>query len=247
MDCLTVRRDELAAGYLRAALDEATAHAYEEHVFECDDCFAELRALKLVREELERRRGEVEADKHRRGPGRWGLVAAAAVVVTAGIVLLIQFRGGGSAASRAQALAELARVSPPSYTPVRLRGSEDDAARLFTEAMEAFAAGDWEGALPGLREAAALDPEAPHVHFYLGATALLADRTDEAVAALRVALRLGDTPFVEEAHYYLALALLRKGDLAGARAELQRVDALAGDRREEARRLIEAIGMLGRR
>jgi cytochrome c-type biogenesis protein CcmH/NrfG len=108
--------------------------------------------------------------------------------------------------------------------------------------MELYTKGDWAGALPGLRAAAALDPEAPQVAFYLGATALLAGRTDEAIVALRATVALGDTPVLEEARFYLARAAFRQGDIAAARTELAALVALGGERRAAAERLLDSLG-----
>jgi tetratricopeptide (TPR) repeat protein len=242
MDCVTARGGELAARYLQGALDQTTAQAYEEHLFECDACFSELRALRLVREELGCRRSEIEVA----APGwqmvRWALPAAAVLALAAGAAVLLHLRGTATATRSLAALAELGRVVPPEYTPVRLRGAGDETARRFAAAMERYSAGDWEGALPGLREVARLDPAAPQAQFYLGATALLASRTEEAVAALLAAVALGETPILEEARFYLAKALARKGDLTAARAELAAVVALGGDRKDEAKRLLNGLG-----
>jgi tetratricopeptide (TPR) repeat protein len=130
---------------------------------------------------------------------------------------------------------------------VRLRGSEDDAARRFREAMELYSRGDWRGALPGLRAAAGLDPEAPNIAFYLGACALLAGETDEAIAQLQRTVDLGDTPFLEESLYYLAKAQLREGNATAARDALGKIIVLNGDRSEEAQSLLDRLDALGDR
>jgi len=130
---------------------------------------------------------------------------------------------------------------------VRLRGSEDNAARQFREAMKLYGAGDWRGALPGLRAAASLDPEAPHIGFYLGACALLSGETEEATTHLQRTVDLGDTPFLEESLYYLAKARLREGNATAARDTLGKIIVLNGDRSEEAQSLLDRLDALGGR
>ncbi len=124
---------------------------------------------------------------------------------------------------------------------MRLRGAENEAGRRFREAMELYAKGEWSAALPALREASRLDPEAAHVSFYLGACALLAGHHAEAVESLRRVVALGETPFLEESRFYLAKAYLGGGDLAAARAELQATVELGGPRLDEARKLLEKL------
>lgn len=240
MDCARVKADGIAESYLRRELAEADQEAFEEHLVACASCADELAALCALTAELERSREQIVAETASR-PSAWRrpwiLALAAVVVVAAGLGIWMRLQPAPG--PRAE-LAELAAFEPPTYVPVRLRGSEDEAARRFREAMEFYAAGDWRGALPGLRAAAALDPEAPHLAFYLGACALLAGDTDEAISALERTAALGDTPFLEEALFYLAKARLQAGEVGAARAELAKVIELNGDRLEEAR------GLLGR-
>jgi tetratricopeptide (TPR) repeat protein len=245
MDCATVRTESIAERYLRRELAEAEQEAFEEHLVACAGCADELAALCALKAEFERSRGQIVAEAARRpSPWRrpWALALAAVVVVAAGLGIWMRFQ---QMSELRPELAELARFDPPAYSAVRLRGSEDEAARRFREAMELYATGDWRGALPGLRAAAALDPEAPHLAFYLGACALLAGETDDAINELGRTTDLGDTPFLEVALFYLAKAHLQAGDVDAARGELVKVIQLNGDRSEEAQDLLGRLDTLG--
>jgi len=248
MDCATVRAEDIAERYLLGELNEAEQEVFEEHLIGCATCAYDLAGLCALKAELERGREQIVAEAAvRPSPWRrpWVLAVAAAVVaVAAGLGVWVRLQEAPG--SRLE-LAELAKVDPPAYAPVRLRGSEDEAARRFREAMELYAAGDWRGALPGLRAAAALDPEAPHIAFYFGACALLAGETGEAITQLQRTVDLGDTPFLEEALFYVAKAHLREGGVTVARDALVKVILLNGDRSQEAQRLLDRLDALGGR
>jgi tetratricopeptide (TPR) repeat protein len=245
MDCARVKAESIAERYLLGELAEAEQEAFEEHLVACAACFEEMTELCALKAELERSRERIVAEAASRPSAwrwPWVLALAAVMVVAAGLGIWMRFQPMSELRPE---LAELARFDPPAYSAVRLRGKEDDAARRFREAMEFYSRGDWQGTLPGLRAAAALDPEAPHIAFYLGACALLAGETGEAIAELERTIGLGDTPVLEDARFLVAKAHVRVGDIAAARDELVNVLALDGDRRQEAQNLLEQLDALG--
>lgn len=138
-------------------------------------------------------------------------------------------------------LRELARIEPPAYEPAELRGPEDEAQRLFRQVMRHYQQHDYAAAIPGLRQAAAKDPEAANVAFFLGACDLLTGRTDAGIRRLRQVAALGDSPYLEESHLLLAKAHLQKQDVAGAKAELQQVIGLKGDFQNEGEQLLKRL------
>jgi TolA-binding protein len=139
------------------------------------------------------------------------------------------------------ALSVLTRVEPPVYVPAALRGPRDEAAEHFEAAMRRYVDGDYAGAIPGLRAAADLKPNAPQVLFFLAACQLITGEIDAAAAGFDRTIALGDSPYLEEAHFYLAKARLRQGRAAAARGELQQVINRHGRMEEEARRLVGQI------
>jgi len=140
-------------------------------------------------------------------------------------------------------LAELARIEPPYYEPIRLRGATHEAQRRFRTAMESYLESDYVSAIPGLEEAAKLDPQAPNISFFLGACYLLTDRTSEGTETLQHTVDLGDTPFLEESLLLLAKANIGEGKLDAARSELQSVVALDGSFESEAKALLDSISI----
>jgi tetratricopeptide (TPR) repeat protein len=142
------------------------------------------------------------------------------------------------------ALSVLARVEPPLYVPLALRGGRDEAAEAFDAAMRLYAAGDYAGAIPGLRAAADLNPEAPRTLFFLAACLLLTGDTGGAAEGFERAIALGDSPYLEDARFYLAKARLRQGRVTAAREELRQVASLRGRLEQDARRLLGQLDAL---
>ena len=170
-------------------------------------------------------------------------MAVAAVVVVGLVVILwwVMQPQLPRMASLSPALAELARIEPPSYEPVRLRGAQDAAQQRFREAMDFYTAGYYASAIPGLEDAADLDPDAPNISFYLGACYLLEGRTSEGITALQHTIDLGDTPYLEESLLLLARARIQQRDLSGARAHLERAVSLEGDLESEASVMLQRL------
>ena len=86
MDCDSVAREEIVESYVVGRLSEEDREAFEEHYFECERCFDELRALQIVQAELPQADAE-SAPRTWRPLLRWagGLAAAAVLVVAVGL------------------------------------------------------------------------------------------------------------------------------------------------------------------
>jgi len=273
MDCGIAAREALFEGYLTGHLNEEEREAFEEHYFACARCFAELQALEAIREELRRCEAE-EAPRPARVFPAWAQAAALAATVVLALGTAWWMRAfeppgvpnetaprqqaGAESPSRpgpsesegraasAPSLEQLARVQAPPYQPLTLRGVPDEAAARFQRGMERYRKADYAGAITELRRAAALDPDASHIGFFLGICHLMVEEDDAGIARLRATIALGDSPYLEEAHLYLAKALLRRKDVRGAEAELKQVTQLRGSKSGEARNLLIAIQKLKR-
>jgi tetratricopeptide (TPR) repeat protein len=268
MDCGMVARDEICASYLLGRLSEEDRNAFEEHYFECASCFDELQTLQAIREELPR--VSLELDSKTTHPFlRWAPAAglAAAVVVTVGVVLWMgspppsdvpastkaeppsqaqvperpQPRGTEPTVAPEPSLEQLARVDPPRYEPPTLRGTPDEATARFQRGMERYRKADYRGAVDHLRAAAELAPDAAHIRFFLGICHLMLGQDNAAIDRLRATIALGDSPYLEEAHLYLAKAFLRRQDLDAAETQLKNVIQLRGPMSGEARRLLTQV------
>jgi len=142
------------------------------------------------------------------------------------------------------ALSVLARVEAPIYIPVALRGPRDEAAERFEAAMRHYVNGDYAGAIPVLSGAADLNPNATHVVFFLAICHLLTDRVGAAIEGLQKTIALGESAYLEEAHFYLAKARLRQGDVQAARRDLRQTIERRGRLEGDARRLLAQLDAL---
>ena len=91
---------------------------------------------------------------------------------------------------------------------------------MFNAAMVAYSTGDYRGAESGLEAALAAGVDPAPANFFRGASLLMLDRDREAADAFYAVIPAGESPYLAEAHYYLAKALLRMGDADGALAQL---------------------------
>ena len=57
---------------------------------------------------------------------------------------------------------------------------------------------------------------------------------DAAIDQLRATIALGDSAYLEDAHFYLAKAFLRRKDLGAAETQLKKLIELRGSRSDEA-------------
>lgn len=261
MTCDEIERDEIAERYIRGRLSDEHSARFEAHYFDCVRCLDRVEALQSVHDALARTvaaKAEDERAGHATGNRRslrwlWpavGGLAAAAILVLA--VREIQESRSPIDSPAAPAdialpttvptvdLQRLGAIAPPPFTPPRLR-SANEVRRVFLSAMEAYSAGNYADAAAGLEQAVRAEPALPAPRFFLGVSYLQLDRRSEAVEHLREVSRLGESPYLEDAHFFVAKASIRNGDIEAARRELRTVIALDGNRREEASRLLTEL------
>ena len=247
MTCEEIEREDVAEDYVLGRLDESRRQAFEDHYFECAACLAHVRAVQDLR-------GALAAPAA--APARRNL-RTAGVILAAAAVLVLAVRGGHQLWSdRQEAVssttaprdivlgappAPTVRVELPPYTPARLRAVPSAAQSLFRDAMTHYTVTNCAGAIDGLRRAVAADRAYTQARFYLGACELHTGATNEAATSLQRVIAAGESPYLEDARWFLAQARVKQGDLEAARQELERVIALNGDRREAARRLLDEL------
>ena len=256
MTCEEIERDELVEQYVLGRLEEDEQNALEDHYFNCSACLERLRVIEATRAAL-------TVDAARSKPSQWRRVAAG-LAAAATLVLAVragQLMWGGpddapaaspppaavivappaASAPAPRIPATLGEIQLPPYTPVRLRSTTTEAQRVFREAMGPYVAGECGAAMEGLRRSLQLDESLLQARFYLSACEIQSERLSEAESNLQRIIAAGESPYLEDALFFLAKVRIRTGDIAGARQELTRVMSLQGERREEARRLLDQL------
>lgn len=246
MTCDEVDRDEIAEAYVLGRLDDDRQAAFEDHYFNCAACLALVQTLQDARAELAVRETGSRPRRWRRAAA---LLATAALVVLAVRVGQETWRDGGGdapppAASRAADVvlpAPPMAIELPPYSPPRLRAAPTDAQEVFRGAMTSYSAGDCAAAIPGLQRALAIDATFAQARFYLGVCELREGRLDAASADLQRVIDAGESPYLEDAYFFLAHARLRMGDREAALKGFERVIGLRGERGVEAKRLLDQL------
>lgn len=265
MNCGQIINENVAEKYLTGALSESEQDAFERHYFECSSCFEELETCRTLQMELKRTAPAIRAEAAATRIGWIWAWAPAAVVVAlvAGVSIWLREKGPANPSvqvpvqqaspmqrpvqPRGTSLSELAQVQPPPYSSNTLRGAEDEAQLRFREAMRHYVKAEYATAISGLREAFELNPKAAEIRFFLGVCYLQVGETERAINHLRATISLGDSPYLEDAHFYLAKAYLKKRDVNAANKQLREVIGLQGERRREAQSLMEQIELVERR
>jgi len=244
MTCEEIEREDVVEDYVLGRLDESRQRAFEDHYFECTTCLERLRAVEDLRPLLTTAT-TAPARRNLRTP--LAILAAAAVLVLAVRIGQQEWMNRAEEARRPRAAPDVVLPSTntptvtielPPYAPARLRAVPGEAQRIFRDAMVQYTPANCTGALPGLQRALAVDDTYMQARFYLGACELHTGAVNEAATNLQRVIAAGESPYLEDAVWYLAQARVKQGDLAAARQELARVIALNGDRREAAARLL---------
>ena len=263
-DCEAVRDRSIMEAYLTGRLPELDWDAFELHYFECASCFSHLEALRMVQIALRSMAGIAVALPGGRGKKApvYLLTAAGVAAAVAGVAAWEHSRKAADLSSASKnrpamsvapqagtlrsgaapaVYAELARFDAPPYHMAVLRGARIRGEAEFTQAMIAYSRQDWASCRSRLAAVTARFPGLVEAHYYLGICALLSNRVADGETALRYVIGNADTPYLEEAHFYLAKALLARGEAEAAKAELRKTIAMGGDLEPQAAALAARI------
>jgi len=263
MNCKEVEEQDIAEQYLLDRLTDPEREEFEKHYFECGTCFSQVQTGLALQTEL-RRQPAMPARARGASLRRiwvWAPAFAAIVILfSAGIWWYSVHNRQPSqqvtlppskvsphvpvqvqSPSAAPSLEELARVEPPPYSAVVLRGAEDESHETFHKAMQFYVKGDYAKAIPGVRAAAKANPQSASFNFYLGACYLLAGQNGPAIVSFRQTVSLGDPAYSESAHFYLAKAYLRRKDVARAKDELQKTVQSHGSLESESAEMLRQL------
>jgi tetratricopeptide (TPR) repeat protein len=216
----------MVASYIERRLLAAEAAAVEAHLADCAECRKEMLQLSRI------------VGRRRFMPPRF--IVAALAAAAAAVIFLAAPRLNGVSNAPIRALGNV--VQPPIYLGIAVRAPAGGGSQLFAEAMGKYAAGDYAGAAARLRAAQAAGVNGTATAFFLGASLLMLNEPRGAAEQFTAVIRLGPSPYLSEAHYYRAKALLRLDDPDGALAELdESLDSVDAGLRVSARLLQDSI------
>ncbi len=237
MTCEDIQAGDILERYLQGRLEEPDRELFELHYLKCQDCFKLLQDTRMLQGEL--KAFSTEGDTKRKARRGWiGGLLAAAVFVPLLVVFVFQDNHEPTGSVLAE---DLAAINPPHYGPNNLRGNLTEAHQRFQSAMEHYLNGDYTRALSGLQAAAVLDSNALDIRFFKAACEQIGGDSESAMVGYRFIIDQGDSPFLEEAHFFLAKSYLKLGRLEAARNELQILISIDGDMADEAIDLVSRL------
>ena len=264
MTCREVEEQDVIERYFLGQLTDLQRDEFEQHYFECDVCSSQLQTEYAIQEGLRH-----HPPPQSRESGAWirhkwfwmpafAFFASVALLLATGIwwharklraqlaVSQIPVTKPAAEPNRGPTtsgpnLEELARVQPPAYSAVLLRGAEDGAQIDFGNAMQHYLKGDYTDAIPGLLAAAKASPRTARYPFYLGACYVITGQTDAAIASLQGAISLNEVHYSQQAHYYLAKAYLQKKDVSRAKEQLRLTVKLGGSMAADAEEMLRQL------
>ena len=166
----------------------------------------------------------------------WILAAAASVLFVLALGAWLFTRG-----TPRRSLQALADPAPPHFVAGELRDPDATSVEEFARAMEPYVRAEWASARQALELWLSARPEHGPAHFYLAAAEEQLGELGPAEEHYRAAARVPDALLAEHARFRLALVLLRRGNAAGARAELDALLAGGGELARNARELLDEL------
>lgn len=218
--------------YAAGTLPRPELQYFEAHLLVCARCQSSVETAAAVR------RVPLVAPPSAKRPGsyRWLGIALAAASIA---VVTFWPRAG----ARFRDLSTLA--TPPIYEGIPVRGPAVSGESLFASGMRAYAAHEYPRARHQLAAALAAGADVQPTAFFLGASDLMDHDARAARDHFSAVIAAGESPYLHEAHYYRALALLREGDAHSALGDLDAIapgtDSIAGVARSLAARVRERI------
>lgn len=107
--------------------------------------------------------------------------------------------------------------------------------------MRDYSNRNYAGALARLDAVVKAHPDLLVARLYLGICSLYNGKGNAGIEELRSLVAEGNTPYVEQARYYLAKGLIGSGDVGGARHQLDALIAMHGEMAQQAEALLARI------
>jgi hypothetical protein len=250
MICSTVQRNDLVERYLNGKLALEERVDFEDHYFNCDQCFREIEAARSARPVL-KETGMRTAPRKSNTKLVW--LAAAAIAATILVVTTVILKPSVHTpapkveiathvpAQPATYLVALNQIQPPPYRDNQLRGNESDPGkRAFKSAMKTYPTREWTVTADALTGILKTYPNSRDALYFRAICLLLGGEATKALPEFDQVIALGTaTPYEEEARFYRAQALLVNSNASAAQAELEQVMSMHGEYEAKARALLQ--------
>jgi tetratricopeptide (TPR) repeat protein len=152
------------------------------------------------------------------------IAAAILILILAGYLLIPQQKSPEQLA--------MSHFEP--YPLSNIRGKTNDQQTLFDKAIAPYQQGDFEKALPFLRQLHQADPSHPQLKLNLASGLMAEGQPKEAISLLKTI----SGPGADAAEWYLALAYLQDGQVDTAKILLQEISGKSHFRQEQAMELL---------
>lgn len=225
MNCQEIRDKDWIEAYVGGGLPEHLTEELEKHYFGCDRCAAYLHECRIAHSALLERSAAIYAESlptQRAWPAWLPSLALAAAALLAAFLFwpLLHPQAPPGRKVKTPDYTELAKLDPPNYERLQLRGSDPTSAK-FDAAMQYYSRGEYREAIAALRPVADTNREDPEPRFFLATAELLSQQPREAIADFQEVIKLGDRRFVDQSRFLAAKAWLQQNQPDEATQALQ--------------------------
>lgn len=217
--------------YLTGNMPDEIKERVEEHYFQCDNCYMELK----LREGLAKKNFLVylkAREKNRSWILKPILTFASFLIIFISTILIIQQH------RHSRLLEEISEFSPPTYHQSETR--KPSAASPFSRAMQYYEEKDYQKALKLIKKIE-VDEVNPQTIFFTGITYLINKEYKNAILQFDAIITMMNPAYFDEATYFRAIALLRLNQKKAALEELEHLANMFSPFASRANALINKI------
>jgi tetratricopeptide (TPR) repeat protein len=228
--CEALRERSLIERYVAGKTTDAETAELETHYLTCARCQTDVRLAAAIR---------MAPAPGARSP-RWALAGGTLALAAAlGAIVLFGPRRPAPALRR---LGEIAVA--PAYLGISVRAEPVPGQSLFDAAMAAYGSQHYDQAVRDLDAALRAGVDAPPAEFFRAASLLMLGHDARAADGFERVVALGETPYLPEARYYLAKALIRLGRGSDAARALGQIRSGAPELTRTAAALADSLARL---
>jgi tetratricopeptide (TPR) repeat protein len=228
----------LIDAYLQETIEETQREKFEEHFFQCRECFLGLK----INETLQNKEVRIPAEEK---PRLFVLKLFKPMLVMSSLFLVILLSTLLVQQNRqSRRLSEISALEIPLYHQSETRGFPESGPALeaeFSRAMQFVQERKFREALDLLERPSFADGAHVKIQFFRAICYLGENEAGKAGAILDSIIRTMDPAYFDEALYYKGFVLLRRGDTAAARKQFEKLAAMLSPMSQKAKAMVEKI------